>query len=113
MPPHPVSEIALKLGNTMANSKLTAIPSDVMAKLIRNAHEKVLVLAQISAGMPVSMKSPFAPGGRVVYTPNEYQKKQAADELARLSQMVPKEKLKASKDDYLRNRKTVPLRHRR
>ena len=97
----------------MANSKPTVIPNDVMAQQLNDANDKFLVLAQISAGKRVSMKSPFAPGGRVVYTPNEYQQKQAAEELARLSKMVPKEKLKESRDAYLRNRKTVPLRHRR
>lgn len=96
----------------MANSKLTAIPKDVMAKLLDDANDKFLVLAQISAGKRVSMKSPFAPGGRVFYVPSKYQQKQAAKVLESLSKMVSPGKLKESKEAYLRSRKKPPLRHR-
>jgi len=95
----------------MAKMHYPALPSDVMARLVNDAREKFLVLAQISAGKPVSMKSEFAPNKRLIYIPNEYQQAQAKKMLEALSKTVPADKLAAGKEAYMRNRK-VPQRRR-
>ena len=96
----------------MAKMHYPALPSDVMEQLVNDAREKFLVLVQISAGKPVSMKNEFAPNRRIIYIPNEYQRAQAKKMLENLSKMVPADKLAAGKEAYMRNRKTLPQRRR-